>query len=89
MLKTGATELYQKLPTHFMTTFKCISNYMIFSDLEQKFGNVTIYDAIKPISRKIREEHEDFKLYREIEKWQREGQDLSKLQGGDGWNLVS
>ncbi|KAI7306160.1 hypothetical protein KC315_g14353, partial [Hortaea werneckii] len=31
MLKTGATELYQKLPTHFMTTFTCVPHFMIFS----------------------------------------------------------
>ncbi|GIZ48724.1 hypothetical protein CKM354_001177400 [Cercospora kikuchii] len=87
ILKTGATELYQKLPTHFVTTFKCVPNFMIFSDLNQTFADVQIHDAIAPVSQKIREEHEDFKLYREIEKWQREGQDMSKLQGGNGWNL--
>ncbi|KAK4497628.1 hypothetical protein PRZ48_010281 [Zasmidium cellare] len=87
MLKTGATELYQKLPTHFVTTFSCIPKFMIFSDLEQTFGDVKIHDAIAPVSKKIREEHEDFKLYREIEKWQREGQDMGKLKGDSGWNL--
>ncbi|KAI5364303.1 hypothetical protein Slin15195_G099630 [Septoria linicola] len=87
MLKTGATELYQKLPTHFVTTFKCVPNFIIFSDLNQSFADVHIYDAIAPVSKKIRDEHEDFKLYREIEKWQREGQDMSKLRGGHGWNL--
>lgn len=87
MLKTGATELYQKLPTHFVTTLKCVPNFMIFSDLEQTFGDVKIYDAIAPVSKKIRQEHEDFKLYRELAKWQREGQDMSKLKGDSGWNL--
>ncbi|KAK4613225.1 hypothetical protein CLAFUW4_09050 [Fulvia fulva] len=87
MLKTGATELYAKLPTHFVTTFQCIPNFSIYSDLEQTFGDVQIYDAIKPVSKKIREEHEDFQLYREIQKWEREGQDLGKLQGDGGWNL--
>lgn len=87
MLKTGATELYQKLPTHFVTTFKCIPRYMIFSDLEQQFGEAQIHDAIAPVSKKTREEHEDFKLYREIQKWQEDGQDMGKLKGDSGWNL--
>lgn len=87
LLKTGATELYQKLPTHFVTTFSCIPKFMIFSDLAQTFGDIPIHDAIAPVSKKIREEHEDFKLYREIEKWQREGQDMGKLKGDSGWNL--
>ncbi|KAM3414356.1 hypothetical protein BST61_g11001 [Cercospora zeina] len=87
ILKTGATELYQKLPTHFVTTLKCVPNFMIYSDLNQSFADVHIHDAIAPVSEKIRQEHEDFKLYREIAKWQREGQDMSKLKGGSGWNL--
>ncbi|KAF2211328.1 hypothetical protein CERZMDRAFT_68814 [Cercospora zeae-maydis SCOH1-5] len=87
ILKTGATELYQKLPTHFVTTLKCVPNFVIYSDLNQSYANVQVHDAIAPVSEKIRKEHEDFKLYREIAKWQREGQDMSKLQGGSGWNL--
>ena len=87
MLKTGATELYQKLPTHFVTTLKCIPHFMVFSDLEQSFADTKIHDAIKPVSKKVREKHEDFKMYREIEKWHAEGQDLGKLMGDSGWNL--
>ncbi|KAF7190933.1 hypothetical protein HII31_08092 [Pseudocercospora fuligena] len=87
MLKTGATELYQKLPTHFVTTLKCIPHFIIFSDLEQSFADTKIHDAIKPVSKKVREKHEDFKMYREIEKWHAEGQDLGKLMGDSGWNL--
>lgn len=87
LLKTGATELYEKLPTHFVTTFKCVPNFMIFSDLNQTFGDIPIYDAIAPVSEAVRENHEDFALYRDIGQWQREGQDVSKLKGGSGWNL--
>lgn len=87
MLKTGATEIYSKLPTHLLTTFTCIENYKIYSDLEQTFANTHIHDVIAPVSKDLRENHEDFKLYEDLKKWQREGQDLSKLKGGNGWNL--
>ncbi|CZT14393.1 uncharacterized protein RCC_00370 [Ramularia collo-cygni] len=87
MLKTGATEIYSKLPTHLLTTFTCIPNYKIYSDLEQTFGNTPITDVIHPVSQHLRETHEDFNLYRDLQKWQREGQDLSKLKGDHGWNL--
>ena len=39
MLKTGATEIYEKLPTHFVTLFKCTPHYMIFSDLAQDYAD--------------------------------------------------
>ncbi|KAK5117216.1 hypothetical protein LTR85_008984 [Meristemomyces frigidus] len=87
MLKTGATELYQKLPTHFVTTFTCVPHFMIFSDLAQNFADYPIHDAIAPVSKHFREHHEDFELYRKLQQYQAEGQDMSKLKGDGGWNL--
>ncbi|RMX71492.1 hypothetical protein D0869_15578 [Hortaea werneckii] len=87
MLKTGATELYQKLPTHFMTTFTCVPHFMIFSDLAQNFADIPIRDAIAPISSHFRDHHEDFELYRKLQQYQREGQNLHALSGTGGWNL--
>lgn len=87
LLKTGATELYQKLPAHLLTTFKCVPNFMIFSDLAQDFADYPIHDAIADVSQHIRDEHPDFELYRKLQQYQREGQDMSKLSGKGGWNL--
>ena len=87
LLKTGATELYQKLPTHFVTIFKCIPHFMIFSDLEQKFADHSVHDAIESVREHFRNEHLDFELYRKLQQYQREGQDMSKLQGHGSWNL--
>ena len=87
LLKTGATELYQKLPTHFVTTFTCVPHFMIYSDLAQSFADYPVHDAIAPISRHFRDHHEDFALYRKLQQYQAEGQDMSKLKGDGGWNL--
>lgn len=87
LLKTGATELYQKLPTHFLTTFTCVPNYMIFSDLAQQFGDIVVHDAIAPVSFVYREHHWDFELYRKLQHYHAEGQDMGHLQGDGGWNL--
>lgn len=87
ILKTGATELYQKLPTHFVTTFTCVPHFMIFSDLAQNFADYPVYDAIAPVSKNFREHHRDFELYRKLQQYQAEGQDMSKLKGDGGWNL--
>jgi hypothetical protein len=87
LLKTGATELYQKLPSHFVTTFKCVPHFMIFSDLAQDFGDHPVYDALAGIGQDFRDHHGDFALYRKLQQYQREGQDLSNLQGSGSWNL--
>lgn len=88
MLKTGATEIYSKLPTHLLTTLSCVTNFKIYSDLSQTFANsIPVTDIIAPVSRSLRENHDDFRLYQDLQKWQREGQDLSKLKGDNGWNL--
>lgn len=87
MLKTGATEIYEKLPTHFVTLFKCTPHYMIFSDLAQDYADFPIRDAIAPVSKQLREGHEDFRIYKKLQQYQREGQEMSKLKGDGGWNL--
>jgi hypothetical protein len=87
MLKTGATELYQKLPTHFVTTFRCAPHFMIFSDLAQELADYPVLDAIASVSRSFRNEHPDFELYRQLQQYRNEGQDASNLQGVSGWNL--
>ena len=87
MLKTGATELYQKLPTHFVTTFKCVPHFMIFSDLAQEIADYPVYDAIASVSKQLRDDHPDLELYRQLQQYQSSGQDTSNLQGVNGWNL--
>lgn len=87
LLKTGATEIYQKLPTHFLTTFTCVPHFMIFSDVAQQFGDVEIHDAIAPVSWVYRDYHWDFELYRKLQHYHAEGQDMGHLKGDGGWNL--
>jgi hypothetical protein len=87
MLKTGATEIYEKLPTHFVTLFKCTPHYMVFSDLAQDYADFPIRDAIAPVSKQLREGHQDFQIYKKLQQYQREGQEMSKLKGDSGWNL--
>lgn len=32
VMKTGATEAYEKLPTHFVTHLQCLPDFLLFSD---------------------------------------------------------
>jgi len=87
VLKTGASEIYEKLPTHLITLFRCTHHYLIFSDLPQTYSDYQIHDALATVSDTYKNDHEDFEFYRKLQKYHREGQDVSKLKGDKGWNL--
>lgn len=33
VMKTGATEVFDRMPTHLLTTLKCLPDFLIFSDM--------------------------------------------------------
>ncbi|KAH7052286.1 hypothetical protein B0J12DRAFT_661161 [Macrophomina phaseolina] len=85
ILKTGATEIYQKLPAHLLATLRCASDVLLVSDYEQDIGGYHIHDILAELSPGITEQHPDFALYREQRQWGKEFQEGLKLQGG--WQL--
>ncbi|GAB7341221.1 hypothetical protein MBLNU457_7505t1 [Dothideomycetes sp. NU457] len=89
IMKTGATELEYKLPTHLITLLKCIpqGHFIAFSDMAQTFADYPIFDALQNVSAPWKEKHEDFAHYRQIEQYRAEGGDLNKLKGDRSWNL--
>jgi hypothetical protein len=87
VLKTGASEIYEKLPTHLITLFRCTQHYLIFSDLPQTYADYHIHDALATVSDAYKNDHENFEFYRKLQKYHREGQDVAKLKGDKGWNL--
>lgn len=87
ILKTGATEIYEKLPAHFVTTLRCSTDYLIFSDVEQDIGPFHVHDALAAVSADIKASHKDFELYRQLQQYRAEGQDAALLKGGSGWDL--
>lgn len=62
ILKTGSTELQHKLPIHVSTTLHCYPNYIIFSDIEERFQEELILDALEDVDLSFRETHGDFAL---------------------------
>ncbi|KAK4997075.1 hypothetical protein LTR28_014093, partial [Elasticomyces elasticus] len=79
-MKTGATELFAKLPEQLLTTLGCVPNYMIFSDLEQDVGDYHIYSSLEEVSDKYKYSHRDFEFYRKLLDLSAKGQDLSLLK---------
>ncbi|EMC99918.1 hypothetical protein BAUCODRAFT_355172 [Baudoinia panamericana UAMH 10762] len=91
-MKTGATELYAKLPEHLMTTLRCVPNYMIFSDLEQDISDYHVHSALEDVSDKYKYSHRDFEFYRRLLDLAAKGQDLSLMKittqaHGSAWDL--
>ncbi|KAK0278674.1 hypothetical protein LTR35_008938 [Friedmanniomyces endolithicus] len=78
-MKTGATELFAKLPLQLLTALRCVPNY-----IEQDIGGHHVYGSL--------ENHRDFIFYRRLLDLFAKGQDLSLLADtkqatGNGWDL--
>lgn len=89
VLKTGSTELKDKLPIHFSTTLRCYPNYLIFSDHDEYVQGEHVIDALEDVSDQIKENHNDFLLWRRLRDSGREGLAQDELHGAalaaDAW----
>lgn len=83
IMKTGSTVLRERLPIHFETTFKCIPDYTIFSDVNESFRGHIINDALSYIDESIRNKFpKDFQLHKRIN-----DKGGSALSANQGWML--
>ena len=88
VMKTGATEAYDKLPVHFMTTLQCVKDVIIFSDMEMQMGEYHLIDTLDTISDSVKKDNGDFDLYKYLKDYERIGQDPRGLKDSfSGWNL--
>ena len=46
MVKTGASEAVEKVPTQMATTLRCAKHVLHFSNLEQDIGQYHLHDAL-------------------------------------------
>lgn len=86
---------------HFKTTLRCVPNFVIFSDLDEEIEGHAVHDVLGGVSETVKQDHEDFKLYHQLQKHGRKGLDGQKVitvQSGstkgdylntnnDGWKL--
>ncbi|KAI9804322.1 MAG: hypothetical protein M1833_007129 [Piccolia ochrophora] len=88
VVKTGATEVFEKLPTHLMTVLNCAKDILIFSNMEHNIGPYHIYDSLANLPDSTKAD-EKFELYRKIQEYQEAGQDVRELHtaGHSGWTL--
>jgi hypothetical protein len=81
VMRTGATEISDKLPAHLSTTFKCYPNTLILSDYAEDFQNHKVHDVLSDIDEDLKHSHPDFELWRRLRAHGRETLDDSELSG--------
>ncbi|KAH0433161.1 hypothetical protein CcaCcLH18_06048 [Colletotrichum camelliae] len=89
IMKTGATESFDKVPTQLMTMLKCLPEFFIFSDLDQTIANYHIRDSLDSVLPDAMDGNKDFDLYRRQKACQADQQSCNKLavSKDEGWNL--
>jgi hypothetical protein len=84
VMKTGSTELQDKLPIHLNTTLRCYPNYIIYSDVAEMFQDHHILDSLEGVTSEIKANHADFALYRRLQQQSgRAALQESELSGPD------
>ena len=73
VLRTGATEVLEKLPVHFETILRCIPNYAIYSDYEEEIEGHHIHDIFDELSQDLKDSVPDFELYHRLKTKGRDG----------------
>ncbi|KAF2766097.1 putative galactosyltransferase [Teratosphaeria nubilosa] len=81
VMRTGATEIKDKLPIHFRTTFQCYPDYIIFSDYEEVFEGHQVYDALASVPLNTKKTNDDFGHYLHLQDVGRENLHDAELHG--------
>lgn len=81
VMRTGATEIKDKLPAHLNTTFQCYNDYIILSDYEEEFEGHQVHDLLSDVEEDVKNLHPDFELWRRLRDHGRESLDDSELSG--------
>jgi len=87
VMKTGASEIKEKLPVHFETTFRCTPNFMVFSDMAQTFQGLEIHDSLDELPLHLDNSSRELKYYRSLQDHHQRGEDVSGLDKDAAWNL--
>lgn len=94
VMRTGATEIHQKLPVQLDTTLRCLTDLLIFSDYEETVRGQVVRNVLQHVNETLVAREPDFAIYRHLQQLGREGLanttfEGSSAQGSDnpGWKL--
>ena len=81
VIRTGSTELVNRLTSHLSTTIRCFPNYLVFSDIEETYHGEHVFDALEDVSSNILENNPDFELHRRLRTGGRAALNSTELAG--------
>lgn len=84
VMKTGSMVLRERLPVYFETVFRCIPDYVIYSDTAEEIHGHAVHDILADIDAPLREKTPGFEFYNLL---QTRKQNLTGLPVFDGWKL--
>lgn len=90
VMKTGATEAFDKLPTQLITILRCLPDFLLFSDLDQHIAGYHVRDSLETVLNTAKDDNSDFNLYRQQKDCVIDQDMCSKTLDGAqdaGWNL--
>lgn len=85
VMRTGSTELQDKLPIHLATTLLRYPDSIIFSDYEEDFENRHVIDALESVDAHLQETSPDFELWRRLKQDGRSVLQQDELSGQSIW----
>ncbi|KAI4762618.1 hypothetical protein E4T52_10743 [Aureobasidium sp. EXF-3400] len=85
VMRTGSTELQDKLPIHLATTLLRYPDSIIFSDYEEDFENRHVIDALESVDSHLKEKSPDFELWRRLKQDGRSVLQQDELSGQSIW----
>ncbi|KAI1743156.1 glycosyltransferase family 31 protein [Xylaria scruposa] len=95
VVRTGATEVLEKLPVHFSTVLTCVPDYVIYSDLDENLEGHQIFDVLNQTTPNMKMHAPEFWLYNRLQTSGRDGMDYETTFGSGpagaldnpGWKL--
>ena len=81
IMRTGATEIEDKLPVHFDTTFRCYRDLIIFSDYAETFHEHEVHDVLANMDPRWTQSSQDFEIYLRLQQFGRDGLKPDELSG--------
>jgi hypothetical protein len=81
ILRTGATEIADRIPAHISTSLRCFTQHVIFSDYAETFHGESVLDALEFVDPEIVANNRDFELYRRVKQYGRDLLSQSELSG--------
>lgn len=79
VMKTGTSEVHDRLATHLLSNLQCVPDPLIFSDAALRIGPYDIHDALSDLPEAYTKHVPEFSLWRELQEALAQGRPVSSV----------